>query len=165
MSNNIKILVLGGTGHYGRHIVKALLENNQSVRVLSRNKLKAREILGEIPEIMEGDITSKEAVITSLEGINAIIISVSAFNKKIIRKAKLIERDSVLMVLEEAGKRGINRIVYISVYAKPAADVDAYSVRFPCYYWADYAISQVVKGYGSSYQNIVIDCDPGSEIF
>lgn len=122
--NEGKILVLGGTGHYGRHIVKALLDNNQKVRVLSRNAQKAREILGEEPEVMEGDITSEEVVINSLEGISAIIISVSAFNRKIIRKAKLIERDSVLMVLEEAEKRGINRIVYISVYAKPAADID-----------------------------------------
>ncbi|MFX1516680.1 MAG: SDR family oxidoreductase [Promethearchaeota archaeon] len=119
-----KILVLGGTGHYGRHIVKALLENNQQVRVLSRNTLKAREILGEGPEIMEGDITSKEVIISSLEGISSIIISVSAFSRKMIRKAILVERDSVLMVFEEAEKLGINRIVYISVYAKPDADVD-----------------------------------------
>jgi uncharacterized protein YbjT (DUF2867 family) len=119
-----KILVLGGTGNYGRHIVKALLNNKQEVRVLSRNTEKAREILGEKPELMEGDITSKEDIIKILEGINAIIVSVSAFQRKIIRKAKLIERDSVLMVLGEAEKRKINRIVYISVYAKPPADID-----------------------------------------
>jgi len=124
MSNTEKILVLGGTGHYGRHIVKALIENNQKVRVLSRNALKAREILGETPEILEGDMTSKETIINALEGIEAIIISISAFNRKIIRKARLIERDSVLMTLEAAEKQGINRIVYISVYAKPDATVD-----------------------------------------
>jgi uncharacterized protein YbjT (DUF2867 family) len=119
-----KVLVLGGTGHYGRHIVKALIDNNQKVRVLSRNAQKAREILGEVPEIIEGDITSREVVTKSLEGIDAIIISVSAFNRKMIRKVKLIERDSVLVVFEEAKKLGINRIVYISVYVKPVADVN-----------------------------------------
>ena len=50
MINNEKILVLGGTGHYGRHIVKALIKQNQNVRVLSRNVPKAREILGWKPK-------------------------------------------------------------------------------------------------------------------
>lgn len=124
MANNRLILVLGGTGHYGRHIVKALIEQNQKVRVLSRNVPKARRILGEKPEIMEGDITSKQVVINTLEGVGAIIICVSAFNRKTIRRLKLIERDSVLMVFEEAEKLGINRIVYISVYGKPDVNVD-----------------------------------------
>ncbi|UCG04581.1 MAG: NmrA family NAD(P)-binding protein [Candidatus Heimdallarchaeota archaeon] len=124
MSNTEKILVLGGTGHYGRHIVKALIENKQKVRVLSRNMTKAREIIGEEPEILEGDITSNETVINALQGVSAIIICVSAFNKKNIRKFKLIERDSVLIVLYEAEKIGIKRIVYISVYGKPDVNVD-----------------------------------------
>ncbi|MFX1283909.1 MAG: SDR family oxidoreductase [Promethearchaeota archaeon] len=124
MTKNGLILVLGGTGHYGRHIVKALTSNNHKVRVLSRNMAKAREILGDEPEIVEGDIISKEVVIKALEGVKAIIISISAFNRKTIRKLKLIERDSVLMVLEEAEKLGISRIVYISVYEKPDADID-----------------------------------------
>lgn len=124
MTDNELILVLGGTGHYGRHIVKALTVDNQKIRVLSRNMTKARENLGEEPEIVEGDITSKEVVIKALEGVSAIIISVSAFHRKTIRKLKLIERDSVLMVFEEAKKLGIKRIVYISVYGKPDANVD-----------------------------------------
>ena len=102
MSNAEKILVLGGTGHYGRHIVKALIDGNQEVRVLSRNKLKARKILGEEPEIMEGDITSKEDIVKSLEGIYAIIISVSAFNRQMIHKVKLVERDSFVWPSYEA---------------------------------------------------------------
>ena len=108
---NGTILVLGGTGHYGRHIVGSLLEMGEPVKVLSRNSNKAKEILGEKPEIVEGDITSRESVVESLKGTKAIVISVSAFSRKTIRKLKLIERDSVLMVLEEAKKAGISRIV------------------------------------------------------
>lgn len=118
MSNaqNKPILVLGGTGHYGHHIVQSLLGKGASVRVLSRNAGNARKILGEIPEIIEGDITSRESIIEALNGVSAVIISVSAFAPKLIRKLRLIERDSVLMVLTEAERAGVSRIVYISIY-------------------------------------------------
>lgn len=157
MTNKGKILVLGGTGHYGRYIVKALIDSNQEVRVLSRNKLRAREILGKEPEIMEGDITSKSVIINSLEGISAVIISVSAFNRKMIRKAKLIERDSVLMVFEEAEKQGINRIVYISVYGKPDVTVDNLQGK----------IKREIETYleNSNFNYTILGAPPSMEIF
>ena len=110
------ILVLGGTGHYGRHIIGSLLEREQPVRVLSRNATNARRILGDGAEIVEGDITLRRSVVEALEGVKAVVISVSAFTPGLIWKLKLIERDSVLTVLEEAQNVGISRIVYLSGY-------------------------------------------------
>jgi len=69
---NRPILVLGGTGHYGRHIVRSLLKRGKLVRVLSRNAANAREVLGDGIEINEGDITSRESVTESLNGASAV---------------------------------------------------------------------------------------------
>ncbi len=112
------ILVLGGTGHYGRHIVRSLLDKKQLVRVLSRKAANGRKVLGDGDgvEIVEGDIISQGSVVEALRGTQAVVISMSAFNPQSIRKLRLIERDSVLMALEEAQKAGISRVVYISVY-------------------------------------------------
>ena len=110
------ILVLGGTGHYGRHIVQSLLSKAAPVRVLSRNAGNARKILGEVPHIVAGDITAKESVAGALNGVAAAIISISAFAPKSIRKLKLIEQDSVLALLAQAERAGVSRIVYMSTY-------------------------------------------------
>ena len=110
------ILILGGTGHYGRHIVRSLLEKGKPVRVLSRNAANASKILGDGPKIIEGDITSRKSVAESLNGARAVVISVSAFAWKMIRQLERVERDAVLLVLEEAQKAGVSRVVYISVY-------------------------------------------------
>lgn len=109
-------LVLGGTGHFGRYIVASLLAKNKPVRVLSRTPEKARILLGNRPEIIRGDITSRESLFPALDYIRAIVISVSAMSWQLIRKLELIERDSILMLLEEAQSRGISRVVYISAY-------------------------------------------------
>jgi uncharacterized protein YbjT (DUF2867 family) len=129
-SKETPILVLGGTGHYGRHIVKSLQEKGQQVRVLTRNAANARRILGDEAEIVEGDITSRESVVEALEGVKAVVISVSAFTPKLIRKLELIERDSVLMVLEEAQNAGISRIVYLSGYALRRGLVEELDLAF-----------------------------------
>ena len=117
------ILVLGGTGHYGRHIVQALIDSGEEVTVLSRNAKKAQTLLGNQVRIIEGDITSEETIKEALKSVKAIIISLSAFTRKLIRKQKLIERDSVLRLLEEAKKAKISRVVYISVFERPVKDI------------------------------------------
>jgi uncharacterized protein YbjT (DUF2867 family) len=115
-AHDAPILILGGTGHYGRHIVRSLSDRGEPVRVLSRNAVAARRTLGNRTEIVEGDITSRPSVVEAMAGARAIVISVSAFSPKLIRKLRLIERDSVLAALQVAQQMGIRRLVYISVY-------------------------------------------------
>lgn len=45
---------------------------------------------------------------------------------------------------------------------KPSSEIDCYC---PVFYWAEHAVSRVLKSYKKPYDNIVIDCDPGTEIF
>jgi len=111
-----QIVVFGGTGYYGRHIVRSLIHKGEAVKVLSRDKARAKKILGDEPEIIEGDITRRDSVIESLKGTKAIILSISAFHPKLIRKIREIERDAVLMILKEAQNVGVFRLVYLSGY-------------------------------------------------
>ncbi|MEM4311539.1 MAG: AAA family ATPase [Nitrososphaerales archaeon] len=45
---------------------------------------------------------------------------------------------------------------------KPSADIDCYC---PVFMWSNYAIASIMKSYKSTYDHIVVDCDPGTEIF
>jgi CO dehydrogenase maturation factor len=45
---------------------------------------------------------------------------------------------------------------------KPSLDIDCYC---PVYLWSEYAVSQLMKSYRMTYRNVVVDCDPGTEIF
>jgi len=116
LNSDKPVIVFGGTGHYGRNITAALLRKNVPVRVLSRDTVGARKILGDGPEIFEGDIQSEETVLRSLAGVRAVVIAVSAFSPRTIRRAVEIERDAVLRILELAARAGLSRVVYISVY-------------------------------------------------
>ena len=74
------VLVLGGTGHYGRPIVASLLRMGRRVRVLSRDAASARKTLGESVDVVSGDVTSRESTIRALDEVGAVVISISAFS-------------------------------------------------------------------------------------
>ena len=114
--NKEQILIYGGTGYYGQKVVEKLIHKGQTVIVFTRNKEKARKIFGDKVEIFEGDVTNRETIIESLKNVGSIVICLSAMSGKLIKKMKQIERDAVLIIMEEAEKTNISRLVYMSGY-------------------------------------------------
>ncbi len=109
------VLVLGGTGHYGREIVRSLVAKRVPIRVLTRRADEAQRILGNKPQIVEGNILDKRYVRAALEGVTGLIIAVSAFSPEQIRRVKAVERDAVISALDMARAAGVKRVVFISV--------------------------------------------------
>lgn len=62
------ILVTGGSGRIGRHLVKALLERGEDVRVLIKDKM----IEFENVEIFYGDLLDMESLRKAVEGVDVI---------------------------------------------------------------------------------------------
>lgn len=68
------ILVTGATGGVGKRVVRQLLDNNYSVRVLVRDGQKARELFGDKVEVFEADLTIAETLTKQLvERVTAVI--------------------------------------------------------------------------------------------
>ena len=114
--NRARVLVLGGTGHYGRCIVDALVNNQQIVRVLSRNPATARQLLPARVECVPGDILNADSVATALKNVDSVVVAISAFTPRLIRQLKAIEQDGVLGLLDLMVRQGVTRLVYLSVY-------------------------------------------------
>ncbi|MGA2383346.1 MAG: NAD(P)H-binding protein [Gemmatimonadales bacterium] len=110
------MLVLGGTGHYGRHIVRSLAAKGVPVRVLTRNVARASGVLPETVELTEGDLESPDSVARALQGIDRVVVAVSAFTRDQIRKMVAVERDAVIAALDQAAAAGVRRVVYLSVF-------------------------------------------------
>ena len=118
-------VVFGGTGHYGRHIVRELLARGEPVRVVSRNAERARKALGPEVAVVEGDITSAAVIGEGLSGARAAIVAVAAMTPKLIRRRQAIERDAVLAIFEGCATAGVSRLVYVSVYELDVAFLKA----------------------------------------
>jgi len=68
------VLVAGATGGVGKRVVQQLIEQEYPVRALVRNAERAREILGDSLELIEGDITIPETLTEQVwQNITAVI--------------------------------------------------------------------------------------------
>ena len=154
------VMVFGGTGNYGKYIVKSLIAKNIPVKVFTRDSERAELKLGSEPEYFEGDVLDKEAIKNSLSNVKAIIISLSAMHSKLIRKQKEIEHDAVMTILDEAEKQGIKRIIFLSIYEM---DVDLIKKLKLDVGFIKMAIEERLSQ--SDFNWTVLACPPSFELF
>ena len=154
------VLVFGGTGNYGKYIVKSLISKNIPVKVFTRDKVRAELRLGSEPEYFEGNVLDNNSIQNSLENVKAIIISLSAMHPKLIRKQKEIEHDAVMVILDEAEKQSINRIVYLSIY-----DMDIELIEKLKLEVGHFKMSIEKRLANSNLDWTVLGCPPSFEIF
>jgi UDP-glucose 4-epimerase len=112
-------LVTGGAGFIGSHLVEALLERGETVRVLdnfSTGTLANLEHVRRQVRILDGDITDLETVRTAMEGVEVVFhqaalasVPRSIANPLATHHACITGTLHVLMAAREAGVR---RVVY-----------------------------------------------------
>ena len=119
-----KCLVTGGAGFIGSHIVDALLERGDQVRVLDNLVTGHRENLAEVMdriEFLEGDVRDEEmlsAAVTDVDYIFhlAAMVSVPESMEKPL-EAELINGVGTLKLLTAAKAAGVKRLVLSSTCA------------------------------------------------
>jgi len=117
----LRILVTGGAGFIGSHIVEDLVKAGAIVRVFDNFSSGLRENLchigGDI-EIIEGNLLDKEALLSAAVGVDAI--SHQAAQLEIIRCIEepiedlRTNAEGTLNVLDSAKRLGISKVVYAS---------------------------------------------------
>lgn len=113
------ILVTGGTGFLGRHLVATLCRRGQRLRVLTRHPEQA-SWLATMPqvEVVRGDLTDAASVIGVAEGCEAIIHAAGLFS--MWQGAGDFDATNVrgtVAIVEEALRAQVKRFVYISTIA------------------------------------------------
>lgn len=118
MSPNTKVLVTGGAGFIGSHLVEALVAGGCSVKVidnLSTGHLSNLEKVKDQIDFVKGDIRDRDLLIAAGEGIDilfhqAAVVSVPFSVKDPVGSA-MVNEIGTLNVLEAARQNGVGRVV------------------------------------------------------
>lgn len=110
----MNILVTGGSGFIGSHVVDKLIDTNHIVRVFDIKEPHRQEHV----EFLKGDISSKEDVKGSLAGIE-IVYHIAAFsNIDLVKDNPLTTIEYNIMgtayLLEECRRQGVKRFILAS---------------------------------------------------
>jgi farnesol dehydrogenase len=112
----MKVLLTGGTGFLGRHVVSELAPRH-TLRLLVRRG-SSRERFPAGVELVEGDVTDRESLKRAVAGCDAVVHAAALV--KILAPREQFERinvgglENVLAAAEEAGT--VARIVYVSTF-------------------------------------------------
>jgi len=136
------ILVTGGTGFVGGHVLRALLDAGKPVRCLVRDPGRAGELEGLGSELVEADMTEPETLRGAVEGVESVVHLVA------IRQGKRSQFEAVMSrgtraLLDEARRAGVRRFVHMSALGTTEETKDIVP-----YYGAKWDMEQAVRGSG-----------------
>ena len=140
----MNVLVTGGIGFIGSHVVDKLIESGYRVRIMDiKNPSRRQDI-----EFLKGNITSKEDLRRSLSNID-IVYHIAAFSNIDLVKANpltTIEHNilGTAYLLEECRKREIKRFIL-------ASSVYVYEERGHLYTTCKIASELLCKNYNTLY--------------
>lgn len=115
-----RVLVIGGTGFVGQHLVARLAACGRASRVLTRNPQAAHPALGgELVEMVEGNYRDPTALDAALDGVDAVYHLAKGEGRN---WQDYVDNDvePTRQVAEAALRRGVRRFIY-------AGSIDSYA--------------------------------------
>lgn len=116
-----KILVTGGAGFIGSHVVKALLARyDVPVRVMHLPKDNLINLHGVDVELFAGDITNQQDVAEAVAGCD-VVFHLAAVYALWLPDMTVMDRvnvDGTRLLFEECMAQGVSRVVYTSSFAR-----------------------------------------------
>lgn len=127
-----RILVTGGTGFLGRHVVSGLQDRGHEVRVFSRSASDEGSVRQRDVDRVSGDVRDQDAVDQAARGVDRIVHLASDFRDldSDMDRAYEVNVEGTLNVLRAARQHGVQRVVHCSTIGvhgsieSPPADED-----------------------------------------
>ena len=129
-------LVTGATGFTGSHLVRSLVADGVPVRVIARSAERARQLLPDGVEIIEGDIADPEVIERAMRGVGTVYHLAAVYReaKHPDLRYREVNVEASRLLLEAAVRASVRRYVHCStvgvhghIAAPPADESAAYA--------------------------------------
>ena len=109
------ILVTGATGFIGSHVVRRLVELNESVRLLIRPTAQSPNLPRSIPvEIAVSTLHDEKGMRSAMKGVRAIVHLASAEHEGVKADLDAVDILGTQTLIEAASLAGVEHIIYLS---------------------------------------------------
>jgi nucleoside-diphosphate-sugar epimerase len=112
----VRIALTGVSGYTGGHVLKALLARGDEVSILVRSESMTPRLGGSGARIVDGDLSSEEAVARLLEGTQAVVHVAAVYRTAGHPDSyyRAINVGGTELLLEQAARTGVSRFVHTS---------------------------------------------------
>ena len=114
-----KTLVTGGTGFLGSHLVKALAERGDELRLLVRESSRLDAVSGIEFETAPGDVMDQESLEGAMQGVRRVfhVAGIPSMRPSDRERVFDVNVSGTRHVLEAAERAGVERVVHTSSIA------------------------------------------------
>src|SRR5438067_277981 len=116
MPDNL-VLVIGGTRSTGLHCARILFARHIPVRILARDREAALKTVGSGFDVVQGDVTNSESLISAFDGVSQLIFTAGVRSGRFARESIVKETEyvGVLNTIAAARAQRFNgRFVYMT---------------------------------------------------
>jgi dihydroflavonol-4-reductase len=112
----VKTLLTGGAGFIGTHLVRALAERGDELRLLIRRTTRADHLAGLDCEVVAGDVTDRRAVRRAMRGVGRVFHVAGRTSMRRADRREVFETNvrGTSIVLGEALRAEVERVVHTS---------------------------------------------------
>jgi NADH dehydrogenase len=110
----LKVLVTGGTGFVGTHLVNTLLRRGHAVAVLARDPERARNRYNRPVEVAAGNVLDTASVARAAAGRDAIVHLVGIIFETPTQTFDLLHRAATENVVAAGKQAGVRRLLHMS---------------------------------------------------
>ncbi len=126
------IVIFGGSGFIGRHLVKALAKRGKRLRVAMRRPHLGHElrVLGDVGQVqlVQANVRFPDSVARALEGASAAVNLVGLLYEKGSQKFGPVQADGARTIAEAAKAAGVSRFVHVSAIGADERSQSAYGL-------------------------------------
>ncbi len=126
------ILVTGGTGYVGSHLIGGLRRREERVRVLVRNPAKHQQLATGNVELAQGDVTDSQSVHAAMQGVGTVIHLAAIIREQADGPTfEQVNYGGTINVVDAAQAAGVARLLHQSVLvARPDSQLAYFDTRY-----------------------------------
>jgi len=115
---NELVVVFGGSGFIGQHVVRALAKRGARVRVAMRRPHLGHElrVLGDVGQVqlMQANVRFPESVDAAMEGATAVVNLVAVLHEQGKQSFEALHVEGARAIAEAAAKHGVKKFAHVS---------------------------------------------------
>jgi uncharacterized protein YbjT (DUF2867 family) len=125
------ILIVGASGRLGGVVVRHLLTQGKSIRVMTRNPLGLAHLKQQGAEIVSGDLRDRASIASACQGVEEVLAAAHALDGKGDNNPRTVDDIGNRHLIDAAKAAGVKHFIFVSVQgASPDSPLEFFRIKY-----------------------------------